>query len=109
MDKEIFEMYAGTIFLTEIVCIIILVQSYKYLEKVEKLGFWRFMGAIMIGVHAGFGFVKIYLQIWPTSFELSIHWLTVEVFTLITAGFVAFMGSYALLVLLLGIKRHPKS
>ncbi len=106
MDREFFALHAGAIYLSQIVCFITVIQVSKFLERKEKLGFWMSVGGFFVGLHAGYGLVRIYFHIWPTYPEWSVHWLSKELLAFLAAGYVIFLVLYTASILI-GVKKHP--
>lgn len=107
MSKDLLEPYEFNMVLTGIVCVIIIVQAHKFLERKDRLPYWKFLWAILVGVPAGKGLGRIYLNLWPSTPEWSLKWVA-DVADFVLAGYFICLILYTLLVLTRIIK-HPST
>ncbi len=102
--------HAGTIYLTEIICILFMLKITKYLQprvsKSRPKDFLRYMSSFMIGVYGGFGLVRLYFQYWPSDPTFSLAWVNSELAPFLAATTIIIYATYGALVILRMVK-HP--
>jgi len=104
-----FESHAGVIYVTQIICIIVVSKITSYVLQGVRVHWLNqanlFFGNIALGVFGGMGFVRIYHQHWPIEQSFSLEWFTTEILPFVGAATIVGYVIAGLTVLLKRSKR----